>query len=591
MADSALTKEQVRARLTGLKRSIDNEILNLRDKNNRGSLIDLTMIQTLLGSVDRQIITDPKVKALLLSDDKTTRDEVQAIIDEEVAGIQHVIKEELTDIISFDPNAASLQSELNTTLEGNKTIKTVETIRQAESGEGDFKEPDEGEVSDRVNSLTAQHGYATLREAVGNPETEFAKVDQAFDVLKDHNNKIEKLNNNFLKNKVAGQKHDLQQLYNTTSKHMLRQDESESAKKVLASLAVFAGTDLGNKTISIDGADVKISELESKFGTLDTRDSTTRTKLTKIVKQLGNMRELEDVSKVKSDAKEIEMKKLFEVIDNNPVAMKFKKFPAEIKAFIEEGKLDKADDMITNVLRKISELDAKVGGRTAAEIQAELDAAKVRQGEMLDRERVNTAAGKVINGKAIDLKGIGIAEDHSSYDIEQDLTALDVTDAEKVGEVVESLYGKLNDEDRVNVGNALAIRKEDTTKTFGELGFFGKVGSIITLGIGHRIANMIRRRRDERKYNEELNAGVKTQLRSAVVDDASKKQGDARTVEEAKEQQAKYSEFDARYKVNLRAGIIENGATKTAEELKQDARAASKAPDEPKEAEDDGLEY
>ena len=298
------------------------------------------------------------------------------------------------------------------------------------------------------------------------------------------------------------------------------------------------------------------------------------------------MRELDDVSNAKTEAKENEKKKLFKDIDDNPVANKFKKFPAEIKELIDTGELDKASDKITSILRKINELESQVGTRTAADILEELNSLKEKQKELLDRDRVNTEAGKVINGKSIDLRGIGIAEDHSAYELEQDLTTLDLTDAEKVGKVVEDLYGKINDEDKVNVGNALAIRKEDTTKKFGDLGFFGKVGSVLTLGIGHRIANMIRRRRDESNYKAALDAGVKAELRSTVVNDASQKQGDVRTRDDAKAEQTRYSEFDTRYKVNLRREIIQNAGSKTSAQLRSDAEKETRG-----EPEDEGIEF
>ena len=586
MADATLTKEQVRARLEGLLGSVNREISNLRDQNNRGININLGTIKTILESVDRQIIGNAKVKDLLLSEDETTRDEVQAMVDEQIANIQKAIREELTDVISLDANAATLQGELDTALEGNKTIKTVEAMRQAEKGEGEFKAADKADVDDKVKSLTAQHGYATLKETVSKPEEEFGKINTSFEDFNKQNKKIDKVKDNFLKYKVDGQKFDLQQLYNTASRKRLSKDGAESAKTILGNLAIFKDTELGNKTIKVDGADVKISELATKLSTLDVNVEGDRDKLTKVIRQLGNMRELDDVSNAKTEAKENEKKKLFKDIDDNPVANKFKKFPAEIKELIDTGELDKASDKITSILRKINELESQVGTRTAADILEELNSLKEKQKELLDRDRVNTEAGKVINGKSIDLRGIGIAEDHSAYELEQDLTTLDLTDAEKVGKVVEDLYGKINDEDKVNVGNALAIRKEDTTKKFGDLGFFGKVGSVLTLGIGHRIANMIRRRRDESNYKAALDAGVKAELRSTVVNDASQKQGDVRTRDDAKAEQTRYSEFDTRYKVNLRREIIQNAGSKTSAQLRSDAEKETRG-----EPEDEGIEF
>lgn len=583
MADATLTKEQVRARLEGLLGSVNREISNLRDQNNRGININLGTIKTILESVDRQIIGNAKVKDLLLSEDETTRDEVQAMVDEQIANIQKAIREELTDIISLDANAATLQGELDTALGDNKTIKTVEAMRQAEKGEGEFKAADKAEVDDKVKSLTAQHGYATLKETVSNPEEEFRKINDSYENFNEQNKKIDNVKDNFKNYRVDGQKFNLQQLYR---KGRLSKEGAESAKTILGNLAIFKDTELGNKTIKVDGVDVKISELATKLSTLDVNVEGDRNKLTKVIRQLGNMRELDDVSNAKTEAKENEKKKLFKDIDENPVANKFKKFPAEIKELIDAGELDKASDKITSILRKINELESQVGTRTAADILEELNSLKEKQKELLDRDRVNTEAGKVINGKSIDLRGIGIAEDHSAYELDQDLTTLDLTDAEKVGKVVEDLYGKINDEDKVNVGNALAIRKEDTTKKFGDLGFFGKVGSVLTLGIGHGIANMIRRRRDERNYKAALDAGVKAELRSTVVNDASQKQGDVRTRDDAKAEQTRYSEFDTRYKVNLRREIIQNAGSKTSAQLRSDAEKETRG-----EPEDEEIEF
>ena len=130
------------------------------------------------------------------------------------------------------------------------------------------------------------------------------------------------------------------------------------------------------------------------------------------------------------------------------------------------------------------------------------------------REKKDKEAKKV--NYQIDLSELGLG---TVYVKLVDFSKLDIQNPQSMKFAIGSLYEVLENDPKVNLADVqakLGLSRQEPKKTWNDLGFFGKAGTVLTFGIGHIIANNIREKVARQMLEENREKEIKERLEQCI---------------------------------------------------------------------------